>query len=155
MGKATMCPNCQKRMVIVWYHEPNKQIEKYVEEKRVFYRGLELLDNIDDSNKIVYHCFNCNKSYSEDLKICIEESEVTYPYEEVENLKSMIADKVIAGLSNKEIDALKESPEYSHFGFGLYIRNNYIYNNEDIKYKIEPDDFSFDIFEKIIEKITK
>ena len=36
-----------------------------------------------------------------------------------------------------------------HFGLGLYIRNNYIYNKIDLN--VDADDMSYDIFNKIIE----
>lgn len=36
-----------------------------------------------------------------------------------------------------------------HFGFGMYIRNNYIYEKIDIK--VDADDMSSDIFYEIVD----
>ena len=44
-------------------------------------------------------------------------------------------------------------PKYSHFGIGLYIRNNFIYNNPKLKYYFDHDELSERIFNKIIEKL--
>ncbi len=66
-----------------------------------------------------------------------------------------ISDDVIKDLNEEEIKQLKTNPPYSHFGFGLYIRNNYIYNNPKIDFLVEPDSLSGMIYAKIIEKILK
>ena len=66
--------------------------------------------------------------------------------ERYDNYVKEIADKVINELSKEETD-------YSgkHFGLGLYIRNNYIYNKIDLN--VDADDMSYDIFNKIIEML--
>ena len=156
MVKIPKCPNCKNEMVMVWYDEPNEFIEQFVEEKKIFYRGLELKDeDINNPDRITYHCYNCSRSYSKNLKNFVEEKEVLYPYEEIDKIVNDIAEKVIAQLSKKELNYLKQNDEYEHFGFGLYIRNNYIYKNENLKYRVEPDDFGYKIFERVIEKIKE
>ncbi len=75
-------------------------------------------------------------------------------YEEIEKLVDKLADDIINNLDKKMIKKLKRRPKYDHFGFGLYIRNNYIYNNEQIKYMIEADDLSSEIYDRIIEKLS-
>lgn len=155
-NKIPKCPNCKEQMVIVLYNEPKKFIEKLVEEKKFFYRGLELKsEDRDSEDRIIYHCYNCDRSYSKNFKKYIIEKQVYYPYKETNDLLNEIASDVIKNLDEETINNLKTNPEYNHFGFGLYIRNNYIYNNEKIKYRIEPDSFSEEIYNKILEKLSK
>ena len=150
------CPNCNEKMAIIWHCEPKEFIEEYVKAKKVFYGGLELANvDRDSPDRIIYHCYNCNRSYSKNLKRYVEESKVEYPYEEMENLVNDIADEVIDNLKDEIKEQLKLRPRYSHFEFGLYIRNNYIYNNNKIKYRIEPDELSYKIYNKILEKLSK
>jgi len=148
------CPNCKKELAQVCYCEPDEFFEKFVKRKTVFLRGLEL-KNVDRSSpeRIVYHCYNCEISYSKNLKIFISEKEVLYPYEEINNIINNIADKIIAELNLSQIEYLKQKPEYDHFGFGLYIRNAFVYNNADIKYRVEADSFSKKIYNKVLEKL--
>lgn len=151
-----ICPICDKKMVHIWYGLPDEYIENLVNEKQIFYRGLEDKNvDRDSSDRIMYHCYNCNNSFSRNLNIVIHEEEVFYPYEEVENLICSIAEDVITSLNDAEINDLKLNKKYSHFGFGLYIRNNFIYKNDKIKYRLPVDDFGYMIFEKVIEKIDK
>lgn len=156
--KIPKCPKCNEQMRAIWYHEPEEIIEKFSKENKIFYRGLDLKKSDRNSEeRIVYHCYNCERSYSRNLKIYIEETQSQYPYYEFENYINKkideIADDVINDLDSDTIDELKKKPEYSHFGFGLFIRNNYIYNNDKIKYRIEADGFSGRIYDKILEKL--
>ena len=72
-------------------------------------------------------------------------------------------------LSDEDKKALLENPDYidHHFGYGMYIRNEYIHSgkmkdpeqntdpNDPYYPYIHPDNLSEIIFEKIIEKIKK
>lgn len=71
--------------------------------------------------------------------------------EKYDNYVKEIANKVINELSKEEKEKLLKISDYSgvHFGLGLYIRNNYIYNKIDLN--VDADDMSYDIFNKIIE----
>ena len=72
-NKIPKCPNCNKQMVAIWYHEPDETFEKFINEhikkKEIFYRGLEYKPTRDfeDPKRISYHCYNCNRSYTRDL----------------------------------------------------------------------------------------
>lgn len=143
-------------MVIIWHHEPDEFIKKIVKENKVFYIGLGLKESDKESQyRIIYHCYNCNRSYSRNLKKYVEESQFEYSYKEIDDLIDELAIDIINDLDTKTIKELRKKTEYSHFGFGLYIRNNYIYNNDKIKYMVEPDDFSSEIYDRIIEKLSK
>lgn len=67
------------------------------------------------------------------------------------NYVKEIANKVINELSKEEKEKILKISDYSgeHFGLGLYIRNNYIYNKIDLN--VDADDMSYDIFNEIIE----
>lgn len=156
--KIPKCPKCNEQMKVIWYHEPEDAIEKYSREKKIFYRGLDFKNSDRDSeDRIVYHCYNCDRSYSRNLKIYVEETQGQYPYYKIEsyinNLIDEIANDVINDLDSDTIDKLKKKPEYSHFDFGLFIRNNYIYNNDKIKYRVEADSFASKVYDKILEKL--
>lgn len=155
-NKIPQCPNCEKQMVLIWYHEPNEIIEQFVKEKKIFYRGLELKDsNETPQERIIYHCYNCNRSYSQNLEKYIEESKVEYPYQELDSLIDELATEIINKIDDKLKEELKKQSKYSHFGFGLYIRNNFVYNNDKIKYRVEADSFSHKIYDKIMEKLSE
>jgi len=151
-NKIPLCSKCGNLMVIIFYCIPNEIIEKFVNEKKIFYGGLEL-KNSNRENKLIYHCYNCNMSYSRNMKIKKYQVKVKYPYEQIEKIISNLADKVIDTLKSESIENLKKKSEYEHFGLGLYIRNNFIYNNDEIPYRIDADDISSLVFYKIIEKI--
>jgi len=150
------CPKCNKDLVIIWYMEPNEIIKEYVNKKKIFYGGLELNDkNRESEERIIYHCYNCNLSYSKNLKIAIPEEYKEYPYEYVENLVDNLANRVIATMTKEGINNLRKNNEYSHFGIGLWIRNNFIHLNNNIKYRINRDDLGNKVFDRVIEKILK
>ena len=73
--------------------------------------------------------------------------------ERYDNYVKEIANKVINELSKEEKEKLLKISDYwgKHFGLGLYIRNNYIYNKIDLN--VDADDMSYDIFNKIIEML--
>ena len=154
------CPNCNNQMVAVWYHVPNELIKKFADSKQIFYKGLEDKEvDIFSSNRISYHCYYCNRSYSRDLeRFIIEESNCKKVMEEaqaiIDKLVCELANDIINDLDNNTIEELKLKPEYSHFGFGLYIRNKYIYNNKKNKYRIDADHLSSLIYDKILEIIS-
>ena len=160
MSKILKCPNCNYKMVIIWYNSPVDLIKKFVDEKKVYYRGLEDKNvDRDSDERIIYHCYNCNRSYSKNLKKYVEEKKtfdeiVKQAQVEINNIVVMLADDVINDIADNTKQELKRKPEFSHFGFGLYIRNKYIYINEKIKYRIEADDLSYKVYNKIIEKLT-
>ena len=67
-----------------------------------------------------------------------------------------IANEVIKTLDENDIKKLKEKPPYDHFGFGLYIRNNFIYNNADTEdYPASADDLSAEIYERILKILSQ
>ncbi|MDD6224324.1 MAG: hypothetical protein PUB18_04915 [bacterium] len=158
MSNIPKCPNCEKQMVIVWYHEPNEIIEEFINEKKCFYRGLDIKNEDRESpNRIKYHCYNCNRSYSSDLKKHVVEIDsmgfLKKAQKELDNIVNELADRVINDIEESTKEELKSKPEYSHFGFGLYIRNKFIYGNDKIKYRLEADHLSHLIYDKILEKI--
>lgn len=65
-----------------------------------------------------------------------------------------IVDDIINNLTKIEKKKLLHHSNYNdyHFGFGLYIRNHYIYNHFDLN-MIEPDDLSEEIFNRVVEKL--
>ena len=69
MSKIPKSPNYKQQMVVFWYHSPDEIIKKFVDKKKVYYKGLEC-KKIDRENpeRIIYHCYNCNRNYSENLK---------------------------------------------------------------------------------------
>lgn len=66
---------------------------------------------------------------------------------------SDIAKKIIEELSDNDRKELLKDSNYinHHFGFGMYIRNNYIYEKIDIK--IDADEMSADIFYEILKQL--
>ena len=62
-----------------------------------------------------------------------------------------IANTIIMDLPDEDKEKIRKDSDYSgyHFGFGLYIRNNYIYGKVDIK--VDADDMSSDIFYEIVD----
>ena len=74
-------------------------------------------------------------------------------YDEEENqLADEIVSKILNDMTKKQIRKLKGFG-YFHFGNGLYIRNNYIYNNKKIIDKVEPDEFSYLVYVKLVKKM--
>lgn len=69
-----------------------------------------------------------------------------------QKLVEELANEVINDLDDETIETLKTKPPYNHFGFGLYIRNNYIYTNKN-KIIGDPDSLSAMIYAKILEII--
>ena len=161
MSKIPKCPNCKQQMVFIWYLFPDERIKKFVDEKRVYYKGLESIKiDRESPERIIYHCYNCNRSYSKNLKKYDKENKsfneiMEQTQKEVDDIINMLADEIINNLDDNIRQELKKKSEYNHFGFGLYIRNNYIYNNEKIKYRFEADDLSSMIYDKIIEKLSE
>ena len=68
-----------------------------------------------------------------------------------------VAEDCFANLSDEQKEIINDNPnslDY-HFGYCMYIRNNYIYNNMDnLDFEVEPDELSSAIMEVLIEKIT-
>ncbi len=152
-----LCPKCQNQMAVVWYHEMEDLIEQFVKERKVFYRGIELKEDRNNPNQIKYHCYNCNRSYSKNLeKFVIETDCIEYVEQAkqiLQNTVDELSDEVIKELSDEDKQELKSKPEYSHFGIGLYIRNNFIYGNDKLAYRFEADSLSKKIYDRILEKI--
>lgn len=57
----------------------------------------------------------------------------------------------IKNFKDEEIEYLRDNPNVTmhHMGFGMYIRNHYIYGNDEAETYGEPDDISSMILEKI------
>ena len=68
-----------------------------------------------------------------------------------------VAEDCFANLTDKEKEIIYDNPNSHdyHFGYCMYIRNNYIYNNmNDLPFEVEPDGLSGTIMNVIIGKIT-
>ena len=74
--------------------------------------------------------------------------------EEINKLDDKILLQILNEMTNDQIKKLK-GVGYNHYGNGLYIRNNYIYNNKKIREKIEPDEFSYLVYSKLLDKNSK
>lgn len=84
-------------------------------------------------------------------------------YDDYDLIADKLSDKVIEELDKKNFNKIKklsllykigiDLSDNQHFGFCLYIRNNYIYNNPLLIEKVEPDEFSSIIYKKILNKI--
>ena len=65
-----------------------------------------------------------------------------------------VASDCIQELNDSEKEYLLNHPQYfqHHFGYGLYIRNNYIHNRDfsEAGFWEHPDNLSREIFEEII-----
>ena len=63
------------------------------------------------------------------------------------------AEDLIRNLSEEDKAALLQKPEYKdhHFGLGMYIRNHYIYTNQDLRLPaVMADGLSHKIFNQVI-----
>ena len=63
------------------------------------------------------------------------------------------AEDLIRNLSEEDKAALLQNPEYTdhHFGLGMYIRNHYIYTNQDLRLPaVMADGLSHKIFDQAI-----
>lgn len=60
--------------------------------------------------------------------------------------------KLLSELKEEDKKVLLENPDYSlhHFGFGLYIRNQYIHGKDLDFFFVQADDLSHDVFEELI-----
>ncbi len=65
-----------------------------------------------------------------------------------------IARQEVKIISEKDKQHYLNHPDYDdhHFGYGMYLRNNYIYGKVKV---LEPDEMSEDIFEMIISLLKK
>ena len=113
----------------------------------------------DDRGKeiaiLYYDLFDKNPCWywqQETVKDCYKRLEKQIE-EEIEIQIDIISKKIISSLKIKDKIKLKMHPKYSHFGMGLYIRNNFINNNPKLKYYFDHDELSERIFNKIIEKL--
>ena len=83
-------------------------------------------------------------------------------YDYFDSIADKLVDKIIKELDKKSFKKLKklsllykigiDLSDNQHFGFCLYIRNNYIYNNPELIEQVEPDEFSSIIYKKILKK---
>lgn len=160
--KLPKCPNCQNKMVPIIYSNPDEFFLEEEQKQNLFYGGCKYKEEFDDNEineklNMVYHCFNCNLSYDKKLENHIIEKDRHYFLDELSLIVNDISDDVIKKLNQEEKKSILEHDNYidHHFGFGLYIRNNFIYNNDKIKYKIEADFLSHRIFDEIVKKLRK
>lgn len=155
-----ICPKCNGNLVPIIYFEPSEGLlNEYVYSGKFYYRGLDLVANDRDyPHRLKYHCNSCNCSYSNDLSYSVYENDSISNYEHAKDEYTKIiddtADAVIRALDEDTIEKLKNNKVeyYHHFGFGLFIRNNFIYDK--IKYRVDADYLSHEIYGKIIEKIS-
>lgn len=65
-----------------------------------------------------------------------------------------IAEEEVNSMSDEDKEYYLEHSDYNehHFGYGMYLRNNYIHGKIDV---LSPDDMSGDIFEEIIKLLNK
>lgn len=68
LGKELRCPNCNFKLIEIIYGMPDSSIFEKVEQGEVFLGGCVI-----DDFQPKYHCNNCKRSYSGDLKVYIEE----------------------------------------------------------------------------------
>ena len=159
MNKIPKCPNCNIQMRPVWYHDPTNHLEKYIKQFNIYYRGFAYKnEDIHNPERIIFHCFNCNRSYSKNLKKYVVENNMEEilkeAKQEIDRLVNEIAKNIINDLDEAAKTKLKKHPPYNHFGIGLYIRNNYVYNNKKIKYKVDADDLSSKVYYRILDILT-
>ena len=64
------CPVCNEIMVEIVYGTPNWETAKKARQRKVFIGGC-----IVSEKSTKYHCYQCKKSFSEDLKTSVNESE--------------------------------------------------------------------------------
>lgn len=74
---------------------------------------------------------------------------------EMEREINLVVDEIVFSLKLKSKIKLKIFPVYNHFGIGLYIRNNYIYNNKILQNYFDHDELSEIIYERVVEKLNK
>lgn len=162
MNNNKKCPKCKNRLVHIIYSIPDEFFIEEEQKQKCFYGGCkykQIFDNTEMNKKMdmVYHCFNCNLSYDKELNNNIFEKDRHYFLDEFKFLVSDISDDVIKELDEEDKKSLLKNDDYidHHFGFGLYIRNNFIYQNDKIKYKIEADFLSHRICDEIVKKLKK
>lgn len=65
-----------------------------------------------------------------------------------------IAEEEVNSMSDEDKEYYLNHPDYNehHFGYGMYLRNNYIHDKIDV---LSPDDMSADIFEEIIKLLNR
>ncbi|WP_343186990.1 DUF6794 domain-containing protein [Anoxynatronum sibiricum] len=69
-----------------------------------------------------------------------------------------IAQDCLSQLNDDDKKHMKENPDpfQYHFGLGMFIRNNYIYGNNSIKFEFEsPDDLSSEIIDRMLEILSE
>ncbi|MEG0873408.1 MAG: hypothetical protein RSE57_05625, partial [Clostridia bacterium] len=64
------CPICKSKMVNIIYGMPSSEVIVQAEKQKIFIGGCLVMEN-----NPVYHCYNCQKSFSKDLKSSIEEND--------------------------------------------------------------------------------
>ena len=69
LGYEPKCPNCNHKMIKIVYGMPDSDIMEKAQKGELFLGGCVI-----DDFQPEYHCNNCKRSYSKDLKEFIEES---------------------------------------------------------------------------------
>ena len=64
------CPICNKTMIEIVYGMPNSELWKKAKQKKAFIGGCCVFEHSPR-----FHCYNCRKSFSEDLKTSIDEND--------------------------------------------------------------------------------
>ena len=65
-----LCPNCGNEMVDIIYGMPSSEAFEDCENKKLFLGGCLI-----DDNQPVYHCYECNRSYYDNLMDYIVEDD--------------------------------------------------------------------------------
>ena len=73
--KKIKCPNCENDLVKIIYGMPSSDIIEKVKKKEVYIGGCEITDYVP-----IYHCYNCNRNYFDNLKDYTEEETYFYVY---------------------------------------------------------------------------
>ena len=151
-SKNIKCPNCGHKMIEIVYGMPSLKTFEKAKKGKIFLGGC-----IIEDNQPKYHCNNCERSYLEDLKTYIEESNNWIDENEVVEQKSLnynkITKKAFLKLNERDIMFITNPGRMGDEDgttfivkngneFIIYRINGWMYPNKDEeeKYKISLSD---------------
>ena len=69
--KGNKCPICNETMVKIIYGMPDPELWEKAKQRKAFIGGCCVIEGQSPS----YHCYNCQKSFTKDLKTHIDEND--------------------------------------------------------------------------------